>query len=256
MQLEHEFTVPVPVQDAWDVLLDIERVAPCMPGATLESFDRDAGTFRGKVKVKVGPIQVTYGGEARFADRDAAARTVVIEASAKETRGAGTARATIRCSMREEGSSTRVAVDTDLSITGRPAQFGRGVMVEVGNKLLGQFADCLADEIGAPSAAATESARVASAAAAPTAAAASTGAQSGPKTGPESEPSPHSWAEAVDPVGAPHAPRSAEPAQRRTPDAIDLLDAAGAPVLKRVAPVVAAGAAVAVLAWRWRARRS
>ena len=128
------------------MLLDVERIAPCMPGATVDSFDGE--TIVGKVKVKVGPIQVTYAGTARFSVKDEAARRAVIEASAKEARGSGTAAATITAVLTDNGgSSTDVIVTTDLAITGKPAQFGRGVMAEVGNKLLGRFADCLADEL-------------------------------------------------------------------------------------------------------------
>jgi carbon monoxide dehydrogenase subunit G len=146
MKLEHEFRVPVPISQAWDVLLDVERIAPCMPGATVESFDGE--TVKGRVKVKVGPIQVTYGGTARFIEKNEAGRRVTLDASGKEARGSGTAKATIVAVLQDEGSSTLVNVTTDLAITGKPAQFGRGVMVEVGNKLLGRFADCLAEQIG------------------------------------------------------------------------------------------------------------
>jgi len=146
MKLEHEFRVPVPITQAWDVLLDVERIAPCMPGATVESFDGE--TVTGRVKVKVGPIQVTYGGTARFIEKNEAGRRVTLDASGKEARGSGTAKATIVAVLQDDGASTLVNVTTDLAITGKPAQFGRGVMVEVGNKLLGRFADCLATEIG------------------------------------------------------------------------------------------------------------
>jgi carbon monoxide dehydrogenase subunit G len=145
MNLEHEFTVPVPIDEAWRVLLDVERVAPCMPGATLLSVDgRD---FTGSVKVKVGPITVTYNGKATFAEVDDAAHRAVIEASGKETRGAGTAAATVTTQLEGRGATTQVRVTTDLNVTGRPAQFGRGVMAEVGGKLVQQFATCLADEL-------------------------------------------------------------------------------------------------------------
>jgi carbon monoxide dehydrogenase subunit G len=146
MKLEHEFRVPVPIEQAWDVLLDVERIAPCMPGASVESFDGE--TVHGRVKVKVGPIQVTYGGVAKFIEKDLDAHQVTLEASGKEARGSGTAAATIVSVLTDEGGSTRVNVTTELAITGKPAQFGRGVMVEVGNKLIGRFADCLAMEIG------------------------------------------------------------------------------------------------------------
>jgi len=134
MELEHQFSVPVPVAQAWDVLLDVERIAPCMPGATVDSFDGE--TIVGKVKVKEGPIQVTYAGTAKFVEKDEAGRRAVIEARAKEARGTGTAAATITAVLTDAGgSSTDVVVTTDLAITGKPAQFGRGVMAEVGNKL-------------------------------------------------------------------------------------------------------------------------
>ena len=152
MKLEHEFTVPAPIDEAWKVLQDVERIAPCMPGATLLTIDGD--TFTGTVKVKVGPIQVTYKGQAEFKDRDDAAHRLVIEASGKEARGSGTAMAAVTTALLAEGDSTRVWVETDLNVTGRPAQFGRGVMEEVSAKLIGQFAKCLAEEMGGLAAAA------------------------------------------------------------------------------------------------------
>ncbi len=145
MELEHQFTVPVPVDRAWEVLLDVEKIAPCMPGAVIDSVDGDS--FTGKVKVKVGPITVAYAGKASFLEKDATAHRAVVEAKGRETRGSGTAAATVTASMADEGGSARVTVVTDLAITGRPAQFGRGVLNDVGNKLIGQFADCLATTI-------------------------------------------------------------------------------------------------------------
>ncbi|MGY1916719.1 SRPBCC family protein [Blastococcus sp. SYSU DS0973] len=146
MQLENSFTVPVPVDEAWRVLLDIERIAPCMPGAALDSVDGD--DFTGRVKVKLGPINLTYQGKASFIEKDEAAHRAVIDARGKDQRGNGTAAATVTAKLRAEGTVTRVDVLTDLNITGRPAQFGRGVMTDVGNKLLGQFADKLAAQLG------------------------------------------------------------------------------------------------------------
>ncbi len=205
MKLENRFTVPVPVAEAWQVLLDVERVAPCMPGATLT--ERDGDSFSGTVKVKVGPINLTYRGKARFVSLDEAGRVAVIEGSGKETRGTGTAKATVTCRLHEQGDTTDVEVDTDLAVTGKPAQFGRGVLADVSGKLVDQFASCLAEEIlaGTP-------------------------------------------AEAPPPAAAPaSAPAAAlAPARKARPpaEAIDLLGTAGAPVLKRLAPV---GAAVLVL---------
>ena len=155
MELEHSFTVPVPRERAWEVLLDVERVAPCMPGATLDSVDGDA--ISGRIKVKVGPISMTYAGTARFTERDAEAGVVVLEASGKETRGAGTASASVRSELQDQGDQTGVKVHTTLNVTGKPAQFGRGVMNEVGGKLIGIFATNLAamlaaDQPGSPAA--------------------------------------------------------------------------------------------------------
>jgi carbon monoxide dehydrogenase subunit G len=146
VQLENSFTVPVPIDEAWRVLLDIERIAPCMPGAALDSVSGD--DFTGRVKVKLGPINLTYQGKASFVEKDEAAHRAVIDARGKDQRGNGTAAATITAKLAAEGSITRVDVLTDLNITGRPAQFGRGVMTDVGNKLLGQFADKLAAQLG------------------------------------------------------------------------------------------------------------
>jgi carbon monoxide dehydrogenase subunit G len=146
VQLENSFTVPVPVDEAWRVLLDIERIAPCMPGAALDSVDGD--DFTGRVKVKLGPINLTYQGKASFIEKDEAAHKAVIDARGKDQRGNGTAAAVVTAKLKAEGSITRVDVLTDLNITGRPAQFGRGVMTDVGNKLLGQFADKLAAQLG------------------------------------------------------------------------------------------------------------
>ena len=236
MQLEHQFRVPVPVAQAWDVLLDVERIAPCMPGATVESFDGE--TIVGRVKVKVGPIQVTYAGTARFTDKDEASRRAVIEASAKEARGSGTATATITAQLQDDaGSATSVTVTTDLAITGKPAQFGRGVMQEVGNKLLGRFADCLADTLGSGDA----------------------GSSSEPAAEPAAADEPPAAAVVAATVGTPTpaARPSPEPTPLRRPvenEAIDLLDTAGLPALKRAAPVVVGLVALFVF-WRLVRRR-
>ncbi|MFI9612060.1 SRPBCC family protein [Streptomyces sp. NPDC052023] len=154
MELQHEFTVPVPVDEAWQALLDIERVAPCLPGATVEKFDGE--TVTGSVKVKVGPITVAYRGTAVFAEKDESAHRMVLVASGRETRGQGTARATLTASLGGRDDGTAVSVRTDLSVTGRPAQFGRGVLAEVGDRLVGQFAACLADRLAGPAPAAEQ----------------------------------------------------------------------------------------------------
>lgn len=148
MELHHEFTVPVPVDDVWRALLDIERVAPCMPGASVEDYD--GKTVNGSVKVKVGPITVTYKGTAVFEEQDEAAHRMVLIASGRETRGQGTARATVTGTLTGQDGGTAVSVRTDLTVTGRPAQFGRGVMAEVGDRLIGQFAQALSEQLGEP----------------------------------------------------------------------------------------------------------
>lgn len=145
MKLEHTFTVPVPVDKAWEVLLDLPRIAPCMPGATLTGVEGDE--FTGTVKVKLGPIGLTYSGKGRFVERDEAAHRVVVEASGRDTRSAGTAGATITAQLSGQGDETVVDVVTDLTVTGKPAQFGRGMISDVSGKLLGQFADCLAGKL-------------------------------------------------------------------------------------------------------------
>jgi carbon monoxide dehydrogenase subunit G len=145
MRLENSFEVPVTVEDAWQVLLDVPRIAPCMPGATLTGTDGDE--FTGTVKVKLGPITLTYQGKGRFVERDEAAHRVVIEASGKDSRSAGTATATVTAGLTGQGDNTKVDVVTDLTVTGKPAQFGRGMIADVSGKLIGQFADCLAGEL-------------------------------------------------------------------------------------------------------------
>jgi carbon monoxide dehydrogenase subunit G len=145
VQLEHSFSVPVGVDHAWAALLEIERIAPCMPGAALDTVDGDE--FTGSVKVRLGPIGLTYKGRARFIEKDEVAHRVVIDAQGKDARGNGTAAANVTAVLHPQDSGTLVEVSTELAITGKPAQFGRGVMVDVGNKLVGQFADCLAGKL-------------------------------------------------------------------------------------------------------------
>src|SRR5262245_40533346 len=145
MELTNEFRVGVPVERAWEVLTDVELIAPCMPGAQLQEIEGEE--YRGVVKVKVGPITAQYKGAARFLEKDEAGHKVVLRAEGRETRGQGNANATITATMTPETDGTQVSVVTDLTITGRVAQFGRGVMADVSGKLLGQFVDCLESKL-------------------------------------------------------------------------------------------------------------
>src|SRR5579859_4415014 len=142
IEFDNSFTVPVPPEQAWDVLLDVERIAPCMPGASVDDMDGDV--VNGRMKIKVGPVSLTYRGTAKFTERNPEARTVALEASGKETRGAGTASADVTAKLSPDPAGTLVDIHTAMNVTGRPAQFGRGVMVEVGGKLIDQFAANLA----------------------------------------------------------------------------------------------------------------
>ena len=147
MELTHEFTVPVPVQEAWDHFQDIASVAECFPGAQVT--DTEGATFHGSVKVKLGPIALVYNGMGTFTEKDETAYRFVVDAKGKDKRGNGTAGATVTLTMDgAAGDSTDVKVHTDLAITGKPAQFGRGVMQDVSDKLLGQFVSCLEQRMG------------------------------------------------------------------------------------------------------------
>lgn len=139
MDLENSFTVLADIETAWKTLLDVEAIAPCMPGATLESINGDE--FTGSVKVKLGPVSMVYGGKARFVSKDYAAHTAIIDGTGKESRGTGTAKANVAIKLVAESPGvTRVDVTTELTITGRAAQFGRGVMQDVAGRLVTQFA--------------------------------------------------------------------------------------------------------------------
>lgn len=150
MELNNEFRVAVPAAKTWEVLTDVERVAPCLPGATLLSVDGDQ--FTGAVKVKVGPITVSYKGNAAFLEKDPATQRVVLKANGKETRGNGNAAAVVTAQLKDEGDATSVLITTDLTISGKAAQFGRGVLGEVAGSLIAQFAKALEADIlgGAP----------------------------------------------------------------------------------------------------------
>ena len=196
MELNNDFEVAAPIDRVWDVLTDVERIAPCLPGAQLQEVEGDE--FRGVVKVKVGPITAQYKGAASFVERDDVGHRAVLRAEGRDTRGAGNAAADITAQLEAVDGGTRVTVTTDLTVTGKVAQFGRGVMADVSRKLMGQFADNLSDLIST--------------------------ADSEPATDAGTTPvdEPPSEAEAVREIDGPEA------------EAIDLLGTAGAPILKRL----------------------
>ncbi|MFS4105411.1 SRPBCC family protein [Streptomyces sp. PD-S100-1] len=245
MELRHEFTVPVPVDDAWRALLDIERIAPCLPGATVEGYD--GKTVTGSVKVKLGPITVTYKGTAVFEEQDEAAHRMVLAANGRETRGQGTARATVTGVLEERDGGTAVSVLTDLTVTGRPAQFGRGVLAEVGDRLVGQFADCLSRRLAGTAPPAGTATRTA------------TGPEPTPVVRPEPKPvtvpaagDTGDGAAARGPAdsggpGGPGGPGGLEAGFGGESEPIDLLRAAGVPVARRAAAAVGAAVVVALL---------
>jgi len=267
VDLTNEFRVGVPVEQAWAVLTDVERIAPCMPGAQLQEIEGDE--YRGVVKVKVGPITAQYKGAARFVEQDEAGHRAVLRAEGRETRGQGNANATITAQLEPDGDGTKISVTTDLTITGRVAQFGRGVLADVSAKLLGQFADCLESKLlageesggagtgaasGAESAGSTSSSPPASATGGPRDIA-SEGAAATLQDVPQGT----AWPGQATPAGL-----TAQTAESTTPlpgdadrarangtsgpsirvvdspeaEPVDLLEAAGAPVAKRLAPAI------------------
>lgn len=221
MELSNEFTVDAPVDQAWSVLTDLERIAPCMPGAQLTEVEGDE--YRGNVKIKVGPITAQYKGTARIESKDDANHVAVLKAEGRDTRGQGNASALITATLVPAGAGTKVTVKTDLTITGKVAQMGRGVMADVSAKLLDQFVASLETDVlsGAPVAAAAT---------------------------PIADPAPQATADAP-PAPAPSAVRKIDAPEAKP---IDLLSTTGAPMAKRVGPVV--GVLVVVL-WLLRRRR-
>jgi carbon monoxide dehydrogenase subunit G len=220
MRIESEFTVGVPIGQAWEVLTDLEGIAPCMPGAQLTGVEGEV--YSGKVRVKVGPVVSEYAGTVRFLEKDDAEYRAVIDAKGRDSRGSGNASAAITAQLRADGARTVVSVDTDLKITGKVAQFGGGMIKEVSNKLLGQFADCLEAKLTA---------------AAP--------------TEPTPVPEPVSATKIMpvpETVAAPETVPVAEP----EPPPLDILSVAGAAVSKRLIPLlvgIVVIVAVVVVIW-------
>lgn len=244
MQLENKFTIDAPIDKAWEALNTPETVAPCFPGATLQEYEGDS--FTGTVKVKLGPISLTYKGKGTYVTRDEENHKVVIEANGRDSRGNGTASATVTGTMTADGPDrTAVTMVTDMTITGRPAQFGRGVISDVADKIIGQFSSCVASKL-APAAEEPAAGKAASAPASSSAPAPSSGGDAAPSpsggsvaapaTSGSANGSTNGSGSATGPVLS-SAPKQAASPMRSEIDAIDLLDTAGAPVLKRLAPV-------------------
>ena len=146
MKINNEFTVGAPIQQAWDTMLNLERIAPCLPGAAIQD-EKDEGEYDGTMKVKIGPITANYKGTVKFEEVDEENHRAVLQATGRDARGQGTASATIVSTLQEEGDGTKVSVETDMKLTGRAAQFGRGIAQDVATKMLDQFASCLEEEI-------------------------------------------------------------------------------------------------------------
>lgn len=242
MELTNEFTVDVPVEQAWAVLTDLERIAPCMPGAQLQEVDGE--DYRGVVRVKVGPVTAEYKGKAQFLERDAGAHKAVLRAEGRETRGQGNASATITAQLESSGSATKVSVVTDLSISGRVAQFGRGVLSDVSNKLLGQFVEQLESTVLA------EGGREASRPA--PAAAPAAGEPKGPTAGGEAEEPAVTGETAAD--GHREAATRTTAAGGSEPTPVNLVRVVGPVILKRLLPP--AVLVVLVVLWRRHRRRA
>jgi len=214
MKIENSFTVDAPVDEAWNLLTDIPTIAPCLPGAKLTG--EEDGVYSGGVKVKVGPVTAEYKGSAEFVEKDDENHKAVINGKGRDTRGAGNAQALITAVMEQVGDQTRVDIVTDLKVSGKVAQFGRGVMQDVSEKLLGQFADCLEGKMAA--------------------------LQEAPAETPQDAPPP-----VPEDAAAAEAPAEAAPAEPETTEAepIDLLDVAGgAATWQRMVPVAAGLAAL------------
>ncbi|MCW2932251.1 MAG: carbon monoxide dehydrogenase subunit [Actinomycetia bacterium] len=261
IELDNSFTVPVLPEQAWDVLLDVERIAPCMPGASVLSVDGDS--VEGQVKVKLGPLTLTYKGTAKFVEKDQPSHTIVLDASGKETRGQGTATASVNAVLTpgDEPGTTVARIHTSLNVTGRPAQFGRSLLPEISGKLIAQFADNLAALIAADGATANPADETAAPAEETAAPAGDTANQAGESPAAAEAPGEDTAAgvAATDATTAPPVttvPRSSAPPVAAKPapappkqaEHLDAVKFIVVPVLKRVIPVAAVATGLAVLA--------
>jgi carbon monoxide dehydrogenase subunit G len=275
MKINNEFTVGAPIQQAWDTMLNLERIAPCLPGAAIQE-EKDEGEYDGTMKVKIGPITANYKGTVKFEEVNEDNHRAVLQATGRDARGQGTASATIVSTLQEEGDGTKVSVETDMKLTGRAAQFGRGIAQDVATKMLNQFASCLEEEItGGP-----EEGAAAAATAEPT------GEENGSRDGSQQEEAPPAAAtggtagrviSSEDPTvmaggtvegavvaGSSDAPtagteqpetQQAPRREREEPEAFDVGAASQEAILKRAKPLLIGAGVLLVLIWLLRRRR-
>jgi carbon monoxide dehydrogenase subunit G len=275
MKINNEFTVGAPIQQAWDTMLNLERIAPCLPGAAIQE-EKDEGEYDGTMKVKIGPITANYKGTVKFEEVNEDNHRAVLQATGRDARGQGTASATIVSTLQEEGDGTKVSVETDMKLTGRAAQFGRGIAQDVATKMLDQFASCLEEEItGGP-----EEGAAAAATAEPT------GEENGSRDGSQQEEAPPAAAtggtagrviSSEDPTvmaggtvegavvaGSSDAPtagteqpetQQAPRREREEPEAFDIGAASQEAILKRAKPLLIGAGVLLVLIWLLRRRR-
>jgi uncharacterized protein len=275
MKINNEFTVGAPIQQAWDTMLNLERIAPCLPGAAIQE-EKDEGEYDGTMKVKIGPITANYKGTVKFEEVNEDNHRAVLQATGRDARGQGTASATIVSTLQEEGDGTKISVETDMKLTGRAAQFGRGIAQDVATKMLDQFASCLEEEItGGP-----EEGAAAAATAEPT------GEENGSRDGSQQEEAPPAAAtggtagrviSSEDPTvmaggtvegavvaGSSDAPtagteqpetQQAPRREREEPEAFDVGAASQEAILKRAKPLLIGAGVLLVLIWLLRRRR-
>lgn len=258
MKIHNEFTVSASIDQAWNTMLDLEKIAPCLPGADIQ--DEAGDEYAGTMKIKVGPITASYKGTVRFEEADEANHRAVLQATGRDARGQGTASATIVSTLLEVDGSTKVNVETDLKLTGRAAQFGRGLAQDVATRMLDQFAACLEQEIssaGAAEAAAQPASGNVSQAAtpdgSPSAAGAGATVQGAIVTG-----SSPSGAAASAPTTGIQQPTTQDASPRgpaEEPEALDLGDTTRGALFKRLTPMLAGAGVLVILTWLFRRRR-
>ena len=266
MKIQNEFTVSAPVEEAWKVMLDLERIAPCLPGAAIQGSEGDE--YQGTMKAKIGPITANYKGTVKIEETDEAARRAVLQATGRDARGQGTASATIVSTLEEVSDGTKVQVETDMKLTGRAAQFGRGIAQDVASKMLGQFASCLENEIsGGGKDAAAETASE-SGTKAPETAASNGASGDAPPVAPSATGSLGNVISSEDPtvmaggsvqgaVVSGTSPEHAPPpsAAQPEPEPFDIGAAGGEAVMKRAAPVLIGATLLLIILLLLRRRR-